>query len=407
MYTSRNRKSVPQKYHCGSSQFIASQSEITIPANTTTDRINISHQIKEIEASEQNSSMDFNAYSRAMGYDIVAVATDSGDLYSTGSIDIGRKRKMQIDDEDSQWLPKKRGTYGKTNRYLLQRSHIPITDPTTLSDRSVLLKQRLGQEIPHGSDSNEAIQNLAVNPVRVSFEQDEPPHDLIPLSVRRKSNTRAQRDRTRQVGSSGSKAKVHLVNSTNPSTQPSYSEIVALNNKLKVELLQARKDKRVYATAVASLHDQKKRFQKELKSKVQLVEVLENSLSRKIFNGKKKGTNPWGVEYLKDAGLANYHGICLSAGKLGPTMAKRLVTESYVDQVAAKKIRGDWTASSVAVNSEEGCSTSIYILLPDVTHAIPTCPTTRAKSLTFYTSRLRGPKDLLIECLNSVLSGPV
>ena len=196
----------------------------------------------------------------------------------------------------------------------------------------------------------------------------------------------------------------------NTSNQQNNSQSVDLrssHNDMKAEVIELKRDKRAYSSAIIALREKSDQMVKDLHMKTQQIMALEDALSRKRNpRGSGKGT-PWSMESLSKCGLDRYQGICLTAGKYGTKLAKLLVTESYIDEKNENYQKQDWTPSSTKVTNETGQKSVVFVKLPDGVFAIPVCSMVRAMKAEFFTSRFKGPIGLLKASLLHILEGPV
>ena len=176
-------------------------------------------------------------------------------------------------------------------------------------------------------------------------------------------------------------------------------------NQVKTQLLEAQRDKRVYAATVISQADKIEILQRELQHKSHQILSLELSLNKKTGRSNKKG-NVWSQESLDTAGIAKYQGICLAVGRIGSKQSLNIITESFIDPDSDNIRRRDWRSSATAVSEEVSKAAGQCVKLPNGIPGIPTCVMARALEMKFYSSPYNAPSGFLKECLKSVLSSP-
>lgn len=184
-------------------------------------------------------------------------------------------------------------------------------------------------------------------------------------------------------------------------------DLRSAHNDIKAEVIELKRDKRAYSSAIIALREKSDQMLKDLHMKTQQIVALEDMLSRKRNRQGSGKLVPWSMESLSKFGLDRYQGICLAAGKYGTKLAKLLVTESYIDEKHENYQKQDWTPSSTKVTNETGQKSIVFVKLPDGVLAIPVCSMVRAKKAEFFTSRFKGPIGLLKASLSYILEGPV
>lgn len=203
--------------------------------------------------------------------------------------------------------------------------------------------------------------------------------------------------------------------STPPSLTPHPPDVLNISppddlrsahNTMKAEVVELKRDKRAYSSALITLQDKSEQMRKDLQMKNQQITALEEALSRKRSNSSGRKM-PWSLDSLSKCGLARYQGICFSAGKYGTKLAKLLITESYIDETNEGYQKQDWTPSATKVSNETANKSIVSVKLPDGVFAIPICSMVRAMKLEFFTSRFKGSVGLLKASFFNVLEGPV
>lgn len=196
-------------------------------------------------------------------------------------------------------------------------------------------------------------------------------------------------------------------NLSNPGRTQHTTSLNSAYNAMKAEVLELKRDKRAYSSAIITLKEKSDQMVKDLHMKGQQIVALEEALSRKRNNGGIKKGLPWSMESLSKYGMDRYQGICLAAAKYGTKLAKLLVTESFIDEKDEHYQKQDWTPSSTKVTNENAHKAVVCVKLPDGVLAIPRCNMIRAMKAEFFTSRLTGSIGLLKASLLSTLEGPV
>ena len=179
------------------------------------------------------------------------------------------------------------------------------------------------------------------------------------------------------------------------------------SNKLKIEVIELKKDKRAYSSALIALKEKSEQMNKDLNMKEQNITALEEELSRKRGNNGKTSGHPWSLESLSKIGMERYQGIFFSAGKYAANLCKLVVSETYLDELHDYHCRRDWNSSSTKTNYENAKKAIIYVKVPDGVPAIQTCNMLRALNHEFFSSPLSNSVEFLKACFRHVLEGPV
>lgn len=234
-------------------------------------------------------------------------------------------------------------------------------------------------------------------------------HDFnVPLSARRNRLPRNSVDPTANTtgGQASGDVRNGAIERNNSSANADTNEtILPAFNLIKAQLLEAQRDKRVYAATVLSQSDKIEALQRELQQRNHHILSLEVSLNKKGSRSAKKG-DIWSQERLGDAGLGEYQGICLAVGRIASNEATYLVTESFIDSDCNNIRRRDWRSSATAVSLEVSKASLQYIKLPNGISAIPSCVMGRALQLKFYSSPYKNQSGFLRDCIRKVLSSP-
>lgn len=187
----------------------------------------------------------------------------------------------------------------------------------------------------------------------------------------------------------------------------SSNDFRSAHNAMKAEIMELKRDKRAYSSALVTLREKSEQMSKDMQMKNLQITALEEALSRKRNNGSGKKTIPWSLENLSKHGLARYQGICFAAGKYGTNLAKLVVSEMFIDEKDDFNQKQDWTPSATKVSTDTADKAVVFVKLPDGVCAIPVCNMVRALKLNFFSSRFNGSIGLLKASFLNVLEGPV
>ena len=176
-------------------------------------------------------------------------------------------------------------------------------------------------------------------------------------------------------------------------------------NQIKLDLMEALRDKRAYAAACMSFQDQNSLLDKEVQQlkqdKLALQATLDNTRVR------TKGKKPvWSLENLKGSNIDEFQGICLAAGSLAKKEASYVTTESYWDETERCR-RRSWVGSTTVVTTDMASKVTLLVQLPNSTLGIPNCCMKRALEGKDYSSGFTNPKQFSAHCLEKILEGPV
>lgn len=221
------------------------------------------------------------------------------------------------------------------------------------------------------------------------------------LSMRRKSNGAG----TRLISRS---RNMSIPQRSNIPTSGSGKEheLRSAHNRVKLELLDALRDKKAYCSALISVKEQKDTLEKEVKTLRQQNAALETAMnSRRVSKSGKKPV--WSMDSLRDTNIASYQGICLAAGELAKREAILVTTETYIDEKRNGLRKRNWTGSSAPAVLEGGSETIPYVKLPDGSTAVPSCCMYRANSGEHYVSPYVSEKGFAKYCIRKTLSSPV
>ena len=249
-------------------------------------------------------------------------------------------------------------------------------------------------------------------------------HDTTPLSHRRSerakrrakgtaaSNESSLRNEieengTHNLNSNGVAPHSHAQHVTESGNDSNLSDLQYAHNAMKAEIVELKRDKRAYSSALVTQREKSEQMVKDLHVKTQQIEALEDALSRKKGGRWGERSLPWSLQSLSKSGIARYQGICLSAGKYGSKLAKLLITESFIDEKNGSIQKQDWTASATKISNINARSSMIHVQLPDGVLAVPVCNMVRALKLEFFTPRFDNSLGLLKASFNNVLEGPV
>lgn len=267
--------------------------------------------------------------------------------------------------------------------------------------------------------STDSAGSLAIDESILNGSEGNVEEAVIPLSLRRSERAR---NRVRGDGQSPlqnargrSDADTPIINQTNTDTAaeilpgPEYTTVlISTQNAMKAEIMELKRDKRAYSSALVTMREKLDQLIKDLNLKTQQLAAIEDALCRKRGGNSSSGpAATWSLESLSKQGIAQYQGICFAAGKYGTKLAKLLVTETFIDENGDCNQKQDWGPSSTKVSAERAKEAVVFVKLPDGVSAIPTCSMVRGKQITFFTSHLDGPKGLLKASFRSVLDGPV
>ena len=175
---------------------------------------------------------------------------------------------------------------------------------------------------------------------------------------------------------------------TTPSRSDGDQEIQISFNNVKLNLLEALRDKKAYSSAFVTIKKQKDALEKEVRVLPQQNEALEivmNS-SKRSKNGNK---HVWSLDNLRGTNLANYQGISLAAGELAKVEAMVITTETYVEESENRLRKRNWTASATVVNANVANSAKLYVTLPNGSFPIPASCMYRAMTREHYISPFR------------------
>lgn len=176
-------------------------------------------------------------------------------------------------------------------------------------------------------------------------------------------------------------------------------------NELKVELMEALRDKRAFAAAFLGMQDQKRMLEKELQKVKQQNLALQTSLDN--TRSSTKGRKPvWSQENLKGSNIEEYQGICLSSGVLAKKQAVLITTESYCDESENCRKRS-WFGSATPINEQHAAQYSLIVKLPNGSLAVPNCCMHRALEGEDYSAEFKSAKQFASSCVKQVLEGPI
>ena len=247
----------------------------------------------------------------------------------------------------------------------------------------------------HGDQSNGRTEEDSTQPERVRSEGGSR------LSRRRISRNAGHRSDVSN-GDSIVTTDGHSIRNLSPGRE---QQLQVRFNRVKVELLEALRDKKAYSSALIAVKEQKDTIDKEMHILRQRNTALEAAMriSSKAKNGKKA---VWSMENLRDTNIATYQGICLAAGDLAKREAKLVTTETYVEGNKNGLRKRNWTGSSTVVNFDTAKACTQYVVLPDGTFAIPTSCMRRAVNREHYISPFGDEKGFAKYCIRKILSSP-
>lgn len=244
----------------------------------------------------------------------------------------------------------------------------------------------------------------------------------IPLSNRRSERVRSRLPRMASIshgqvqnGVRSSGGQIRTISPLAPDSQtpihftsPSHSsDLLVAQNAMKAEVMELKRDKRAYSSALLTLREKSEQMMKDLQMKDQQIMILEQVLCAKKGNRNGGKGLAWSLDNLAKQGIARYQGICFAAGKYGTQIAKLLITETFIDEKDDDLQKRDWGPSAIKVSNEEASKAKIFVKLPDGVSAIPICSMVRALQREFFSSQLKGSVGLLKASFKRVLNGPV
>lgn len=255
----------------------------------------------------------------------------------------------------------------------------------------------LQQTTPHPPSSPEGTPSGLSSEDSLPGEQPSVPNRSR-LSLRRVSNSTANRT-TSQNGN-------NIAGNNMQSSSEKENELKLAHNRIKLELLEALRDKKAYSSALLSIKEQKDSLEKEVGMLRQQNMALETAMNsnRRSKNGKKP---VWSMDNLRDSNIASYQGICLAAGELTKTEGTLLTTETYIDERNNGLRKRNWTGSCIAVRPEAAKESAVYVILPDGSYSIPSCCMYRAKHGEHSISPYMNDKGFAKFCIKKTLSSPV
>ena len=361
--------------------------------------------------------------------------SDSSVLHFKGS-----KKRANEDDMEGMNCRKDNGQLNSLEKGMQKKSNNNTTDDTTdtcslpLSSDSGLDEVELSQS---GDENGEYESKRAQSTSRAELHKDvesitgpnsavenmerSTHHDnnFVPLSIRRSERSRYRSAETlvrSETRENNSVVTPQLLRngSTSPNAEDRDISLAPINNtelfarnEIKAEVLELKRDKRAYSSALLALREKSEQMTKDLLMKDQQIMVLEEALSRKKGNRNGGKGLAWSLENLSKHGIARYQGICFAAGKYGTQLAKQIVTESFIDENDDGNQRQDWSSSAIKASADTAGKAKVYVKLPDGVSAIPICSMVRALQKEFYTSKVGGAVGLLKVSFNNVLNGPV
>ena len=144
----------------------------------------------------------------------------------------------------------------------------------------------------------------------------------------------------------------------------SQDDMEVAYNRVKVELEEAFREKRVHLMSLSQFQQPNKALDKEFFQLHQDKVALEVSI-KCSRNGKKDKTPIWSSDNLKGTPIACYQGICLAAAEEAQKDASFITTESYYDESNDGNRKRNWSYSDVLVSSETAKEARVYVKLPD------------------------------------------
>lgn len=246
-----------------------------------------------------------------------------------------------------------------------------------------------------GSSDHDGVEHDIESDRTPEIDEAEP-LDLMTnnLASRRREKERL-RSRFRVDYTSGRRMELYNAANSSPITQ----------NQMKLDLMEAIRDKRAYAAAFLALKEQKTNVDNEL----QKLKHENCALQTSLGNAKagRKGRKPvWSQESLKGTNIDAFQGICLAAGAVAKKEAVFVTTETYWDEADQRRLR-NWTGASTTVTPDVAADLKLTVLLPNGVHGVPNCSMKRALEGEDYSSGLGSPKLFASYCLKKVLDGPI
>lgn len=183
-------------------------------------------------------------------------------------------------------------------------------------------------------------------------------------------------------------------------------ELQVAHNRVKLELLEALRDKKAYSAAIIALKEQKDNLQKDVRILRQKNDALESTFT--AMKRSKGGKGPvWSMENLRETGIANYQGICLSAGELAKREAMLISTETYFDENDNGTRKRNWTGSATLLNPNDARKAYGHIRFPNGAYGIPTLSMERARNYGNFVSPFPNERGFAKHCIEKTLASPV
>lgn len=198
------------------------------------------------------------------------------------------------------------------------------------------------------------------------------------------------------------------LNSTGSSAVPEErrnNSSASSQNQLKVELSEAIRDKRAYASAFLTMKDQTFILEKDLLKLKKDNLALQTSLVR-TRTGTRGRKPVWSQENLKGTSIEAFQGICLAAGAVAKREAVYITTETYWDEPDQIRIR-NWNGATCVTLPEVASKLPLNILLPNGTLGAPDCCMKRCLEGEEYSLGIKTPKQFASHCVEKVLQGPI
>ena len=177
-------------------------------------------------------------------------------------------------------------------------------------------------------------------------------------------------------------------------------------NRLKAELAEAVREKRVHLLSLSQFQMRNKILEKEV-YQLQQDKIALEVLVKKSRNGKKAKSPIWSSDNLNGTPVARYQGICLAAAEDAKMEANFITTETYCDKLHDGIRKRNWTGSVVLVSSETAKRSQAYVKLPDGSYGIVKVTMVLARQSQYFTSPFNNVKEFVRSCVKRVLNGPV
>lgn len=280
----------------------------------------------------------------------------------------------------------------------------------TYGDMSHSTTEELESERNNDGNNGDPVGNTVLEGVESGLSSEEvvdapmaPEASCPTLSHRRKG-----RESLRREINSGLpvRAPNRVQSAIQTTSSQEHDDLQVAHNRVKLDLLEALRDKKAYSSALAALQEQKNNMDKDMRILRQKNNALESTF--KSAQRTKSGKKPvWSMENLRDTSIGNYQGICLSAGEFAKKEAMLLTTETYIDENDNGIRKRNWTGSVTKVTSIENTTDPQYVSLPDGSIGVPTSCMYRAKNYDHFVSPFLNEKGFANHCIEKTLDSPV